>query len=144
MTSLKTESEKYKKEYPKRNVAMVGLINEGGQILLTRTTKLPQSWHAIGGGIDPEDESPETAVVRELKEELDITLDPKELKFIITVPYDFGEGSIHYYSAPLSKDAVLHVDENEIVEHRWFPLQEAKELPMYNALRTFLDELKNI
>lgn len=98
MASLKAESEKYKKEYPKRNVAMVGFINEDGQVLLTRTTKLPQSWHAIGGGIDSDDESPEAAVVREVKEELDIALDPKELKFVITVPYDFGEGSIHYYS----------------------------------------------
>ena len=142
MQSLKTESEKYKKEYPKRNVAMVGLINEGGQILLTRTTKLPQSWHAIGGGIDPEDESPEAAVVREVKEELDITLDPKELKFVITVPYDFGEGSIHYYSAHLSKDAELQVDEGEIAELRWFPLREAKELSIYDALRTFLSELE--
>lgn len=122
---------------------MVGLLDEDGYILLTRTSKLPQSWHAIGGGIDPEDKTPEAAVFREIKEELGIDLDPSNLKFVITVPYDFGEGSIHYYSAPLNKDTKLHVDQNEIIEHRWFSLDEAMKLPMYNGLRTFLGRLQN-
>ena len=91
-----------------------------------------------GGGIDSEDKTPEAAVIREVKEELGIELNPNDLNFVITVPYDFGEGSIHYYSAPLSKDAELQVDPNEIVEHKWFSLDEAVKLPMYNALRTFL------
>lgn len=53
VTSLKAESEKYRKEHPKRNVAMVGLRDEGGLVLLSRTAELPQSWHAIGAGLTP-------------------------------------------------------------------------------------------
>lgn len=143
MVSLKAESQKYKKENPKRNVAMVGLIDESGRILLARTAKLPQSWHVIGGGIEPEDKTPKAAVIREVKEELGIDLDPNSLKFIITVPYDFGEGSIHHFTTLLSKDIELHVDKNELVEHKWFSLDEAVKLPMYDALRTFLGELQS-
>jgi 8-oxo-dGTP pyrophosphatase MutT (NUDIX family) len=142
MVSLKAESEKYKKEHPKRNVAMVGLRDEDGRILLTRTSKLPKSWHAIGGGIDPEDKTPEAAVIREVKEELGIDLNPDDLTFIITVPYDFGEGEIHYYSAPLSRNTELQVDKDEIVEHKWFLLDATAELPKYNALQTFLGQLQ--
>lgn len=144
MTSLESESERHKREYPKRNVAIVGLYNEDGQMLFTRAARLSQSWHAIGGGIEPGDKTPEAAAVREAKEELGVQLNPNELEFIITAPYDFGEGSVHCYLAPLSRTVRLQIDRTEIIEHAWLPIREAKKLPIFPALRAFLTELEKV
>ncbi len=43
---------------PIRNVAVAGLLDEQGNILLVRTKRLPNHWQPIGGGIRPCDGSP--------------------------------------------------------------------------------------
>lgn len=61
------------------NVALMIFINNGGDVLLNkrRNSKDEEIWDLVGGGIE-EGESPEEAIVREIKEELsyDISVHP--------------------------------------------------------------------
>jgi 8-oxo-dGTP diphosphatase len=62
-------------------VAAVALMREGGEILLARRPEgksMAGLWEFPGGKIEP-GETPETALIRELKEELLITVNPAEL-----------------------------------------------------------------
>jgi 8-oxo-dGTP pyrophosphatase MutT (NUDIX family) len=131
--------EQYAKENPRRDVAVVGLRDEEGNVLLMRSHKLPELWQPIGGGIDREDASPAAAAVRELQEELGLNIDPSALEEVLTTPYDFGEGTVYFFETRVYRDnLVLHVQTNEVVEHRWFSRQELNSLPAMPATQIYL------
>ena len=130
--------ENYKKANPKRNVAVIGLRNNSRKILLVRTRKLPDAWQPVGGGIKAVDTSAEGAVIREVKEEIGIDINPSSLNLKLTVPYDFGEGNIYFFEATLQQGLQLSVDSTEILECRWFNLREAELLPAFPATKQFL------
>jgi 8-oxo-dGTP pyrophosphatase MutT (NUDIX family) len=135
-------AEKYSQNYPKRNVAVVGLRDRQGRILLVRTHKLAEWWHPVGGGMDPEDNSPEETVVRELKEEMGIILNPDELHLVMTAPYDFGEGTVHFFEALVDKEPLdMKLDTKEIIDYRWFSIKNSLELPTFAATTKFLQKL---
>ncbi|MFJ8811634.1 NUDIX hydrolase [Amycolatopsis thermoflava] len=128
-----------RKEHGRRNVAVVGLRNADDQILMIRTNRLPSRWQPIGGGVESSDKSPADALIREVFEELSISLDPSDLKAVLQAPYDFGEGTVFFYEAFF--DPRVHrikIDTEEIAESRWFDLSEAMRLPVFPATKTFL------
>jgi 8-oxo-dGTP pyrophosphatase MutT (NUDIX family) len=124
----------------RRDVAVVGLRNEHGDVLMIETRRLPGSWQPVGGGVDPEDNTPEQAAVREVKEELDIDLTLDDLTFVLAAPYEFGEGTVHCFEAKLSPAARPHFNK-EILRHRWLPVPEARKLPAFRATMQFLEAL---
>ncbi|HEX6754909.1 MAG TPA: NUDIX hydrolase [Mycobacteriales bacterium] len=124
-----------------RNVAVVGLRNERGEVLMIETSRLPGSWQPVGGGVDPDDAGPEHAAVREAKEELDVDLALTDLEFVAKAPYDFGVGWVHFFEAVLPSSVPLKFNEREILQHRWVPLSEARELPSFPATKRFLEML---
>ena len=78
-----------------KKIAAIIFENENGEILLyLRDNKpgipFPQHWDLIGGHVE-EGETPEEALVREVKEELDIEL--KEYKFF--KKYECNEGDAY-------------------------------------------------
>ena len=134
----------YSKEYPKRDVAVLGLRDVDDNVLLMRTHKLPDFWQPIGGGVDLEDASPKAAAVRELQEEFGMKLDPEILTDIITTPYDFGEGAVYFFDAKIDRDKTeFHVDSHEVIEYRWFSIEEALKLPAMSATQKYLQQLTN-
>jgi 8-oxo-dGTP pyrophosphatase MutT (NUDIX family) len=137
-----TEDEEYKQEHPERNVAVVGLRDAAGNVLLVRTHKLTQWWQPIGGGIDSEDKTPEAAAVREVQEELGITVDPNDLVLVLETAYDFGRGTVYFYEIQVDRNAVsLIIDEHEIIDHEWFSPKEAQEVNAFPATKAYLQTL---
>lgn len=136
-----TEDERYRKEHPKRDVAVVGVRDETGNILLVRTHKLTKWWQPIGGGVDWEDASPQAAAVREIKEELGINVKITNLKPVIETPYDFGEGTVYFYEITINKEINFKVDEVEIIDHKWFSPEEAQHLDVFPATKAYLQTL---
>lgn len=126
---------------PVRNVAVVGLINDAGDLLLVRTRRFPDRWQPIAGGIEHSDASPQHAIARELQEETGIRLQPDDFRFILMTPYDFGEGEVHFFIAQLPNNAspVFHAE--EIHEWAWYPLTATNGLRMFPATERFLEHL---
>jgi 8-oxo-dGTP pyrophosphatase MutT (NUDIX family) len=126
----------------RRNVAVVGLRDGDGKILMIRTARLPSRWQPIGGGMDPNDGSPIETLVREVTEELGIELQPEDFRPVIQAPYDFGEGTVYFFEANADPAAEeFSYDENEIIEYRWVDLVSAKRLQVFPATAKFLDAL---
>ncbi|MBY0564114.1 MAG: (deoxy)nucleoside triphosphate pyrophosphohydrolase [Hyphomonadaceae bacterium] len=62
-------------------VAAAALLDQSGRVLITQRPQhkaLPGLWEFPGGKVEP-GEAPEFALVRELKEELDLTVEPDAL-----------------------------------------------------------------
>lgn len=86
----------------------------------TSKSKFGEDWGFVGGGID-KDETPEEAIIREVKEELDWNLQEKE--YIGTFHY----GTRHMFIAPLGeKLPQFKVLEGDSL--RLFTLEEARKL----------------
>lgn len=133
---------KYAQEHPRRDVAVVGLRDSNGDVLLMRAHKLPHLWQPVGGGIDPHDYSPQAAALRELREEMGVRLDPSVLVEVLTTPYDFGEGTVFFFEAEVDRDTLnLSADTDEVVEYRWFSPREAASLPAMPATAAYLRHL---
>lgn len=129
----------YAKKNPRRDVAVVGLRDGEGDVLLTRSHKLPDHWQPIGGGIDESDASPADAAVRELKEEFNLEFGKEALTQVMTAPYDFGEGTIYFYELKVDRRKLrITVDTEEIAEYRWFSKDEVLELPAMPATAAYL------
>ena len=111
-------------------------------MLLVRTRRLPGHWQPVGGGVEPNDGGdPRNTATRELREELGLDLPRDALRPSLETPYDFGQGTVHFFVADLPEAADLAVDNHEIVELRCFKLSEAVRLRAYPATRRFLQHL---
>jgi 8-oxo-dGTP diphosphatase len=131
-------------------VAAVALLDQSGQVLLQRRRLGAVHgglWEFPGGKVEP-GESPETAALRELEEELGVMLDPQAL-----LPLSFASGPVadsHSRQALVillyscrSWHGVPHCREGE--EIRWFAPDAVSELemppldyPLARALRSSL------
>lgn len=126
---------------PIRNVAVAGLLDEQGNILLVRTKRLPNHWQPIGGGIKPCDASPAHTLQREIKEETGLVLEISSFKHAITVDYDFGEGNIHFYTCCIARSSPLTMNQTELEAWRWYTVAEALALDAFPATSKFLNFL---
>ena len=123
---------------PRLNVA-IGIVIEAGQVLITRRppgVPLAGLWEFPGGKQHP-GESPEQAVVRELQEELSITVSPTGRLPVIQHDYAFASITLTpILCRRTAGDPMPHSSS----EFRWIPLPALTEyaFPPANAelLRT--------
>ncbi|GAA1014369.1 hypothetical protein Aple_079670 [Acrocarpospora pleiomorpha] len=128
-----------------RNVAVVALRDEDGRVLMIRTSRLPSRWQPIGGGMNPDESSPVDTLRREVREEAGIDLLPQDLRPIVEAPYDFGEGTVYFFEAEIGdRKSKIRLAENEITEHRWVTVDEARRLPVFPATEKFLIVLQQV
>ena len=126
----------------RRDVAVIGLRDRSGRLLLIRTTRLPSWWQPVGGGIDANESNPMETVIRKAAEEIGVDLSRSAIRFVLEAPYDFGVGSVFFFESTYrGEPASLRIDRSQIVEHRWIPLGVAEELPMFPATQRFIDRL---
>jgi 8-oxo-dGTP pyrophosphatase MutT (NUDIX family) len=128
---------------PRRDVAVVILVDRNKNILLVRTKRLPNQWQPAGGGVKPSDNSVEAAAIREVREEFGLELTPGQLRKIYETSYDFGEGTVYFFIARTLDTSKLSVDTSEVIEWRWLSLETAQGLPMFPATAKCLQSLKD-
>ncbi len=122
-------------------IAVASVIVEDGKLLLVRDTH--GFWASVGGWVD-EGESPDAAILRELREELGVeaevtaVLDP-HLEWKAERATD-GSGFLLFVSRLrlLSRDFTLL--ESEITEARWAAPADWPDLPMLPYVRALLEE----
>lgn len=83
-------------------VVVGALIREDGALFLARRQthqSFPGAWELPGGKIEP-DESPETAMIREMEEEVGVTIAPHQLKPLsfASYPYKTVHIVLHFYA----------------------------------------------
>jgi 8-oxo-dGTP diphosphatase len=124
-----------------RNVAVVGVFDSDGRILLVRTKRLPSKWQPIGGGMKPYDQTPLETVKRELREEIGLDLPDEAFELQLTTNYDFGEGKVYFYTTNLPAGASLNFDASELEEWKWVPWEAVQSLEMFPATQSFIAHL---
>lgn len=124
-------------------VVAAALINPQNEILLTQRPEgknFSGLWEFPGGKIEPR-ESPEEALIRELKEELDITADPQYLENFTFASYAHEE---FHLLMPLY---LLRHWQGEITglegqAHRWVSARTLDDYPMPPADKPLISELQ--
>lgn len=128
--------------HKERNVVVVGLINDDGNILMVRTRRFPEHWQPIGGGME-KGEEPLESIKREVLEEVEINLNEEDFKHHITTNYDFGIGNVYFYTALVPNNLELSYNSEELVEWRWMTPNEVSGLQMFPATQKFIQHLLN-
>lgn len=126
----------------KRNVAVLGFINDREEVLLVRTRKYPDYWQPFGGGIEEEDKDARAAIVREMYEEAGLRIDREAMREVVQTPFDFGEGAVFFFTTPFPSEQTMKINAEEIVETKWFPVKDTENIPAYPATKTFLGILR--
>lgn len=132
--------EKWLAEQPKKMVVVKALLRSlKGDILIAKPT-YKNTWQLPGGGVDV-DESPEDALVREVAEELGITITKQALKIVKTI-YKKRDDSlflIYEYGNLIAEDENFTLPADELKTYEFFqPTMLADRLPEYYA--DFLEE----
>ena len=123
----------HKKSIRKHIEVVAAIIRKGGKIFATQRGygDWKDWWEFPGGKMEP-GETPEAALVREIREELDAEINVE--KFLHTVEWDYPEFhlTMHCFMCSLTTDA-LHLNEHEAARWlgkddlhsvRWLPADE--------------------
>lgn len=104
---------------PKKKIRVVaGMIEHEGRYLITQrrpTASLPLLWEFPGGKVEP-DETDENALIRELREEMDIGVSVAER--VIHVEHSYADYDIDFrvYRCSIIEGEVRHL---RVHDHRW-------------------------
>jgi mutator protein MutT len=126
----------------KRNLALIILLNTQKEFLLQLRDKnasiAPSIWAFFGGGIE-NGETPETALFREIKEELEYK--PLNPKLFLAQEYVFGSNTGTKYVFIDKYDPSQKLYQHEGEDMGWFSHEESKKLDMADYDRIILKKL---
>lgn len=125
---------------PHQHGALV-LVWFDDRVLLIRNSYQPR-WSAPGGSVEV-GESASNAVTREMDEEIGIRIRADDLKFVRDVTFDFRyrRDRISLFEWHPAKMPRIEMDEREIVEAKWFALEEARGLLLLPHLEDYFNHL---
>lgn len=112
---------------------VTGLIFYGGKLLLTKRARIPfEGWWDLPGGFMNRGEYPETALIREIKEETGLDIKIKKLFGIYPGTYPSSFDPFHIISIVyIAKANNGKLDaHDDVKESRWFDLEK---LPVHIA-----------
>lgn len=121
-------------------IVTAALLRRNSRILITKRPADKQQggfWEFPGGKLHS-DETPQQALQRELREELDLEAEIGAIFEVVYHRYDWGPVLILVYEClPLS----TVIRNLEVDEHRWITLEELPEYDLLPADRPIVDKL---
>ncbi|MBN1956735.1 MAG: (deoxy)nucleoside triphosphate pyrophosphohydrolase [Desulfuromonadales bacterium] len=117
------------------------IIVRQGQVLITRRPegkRLGGFWEFPGGKIDT-GESPHAALIRELKEELDISVSVDQIFETVYHRYDWGAALILAYLCHWDSGTIKHL---EVADHQWVRPENFSDYNILPADQPILDKLR--
>lgn len=117
------------------------VIQQQGKVLLTlrpKDKRLGGFWEFPGGKIEA-GESPQVALARELREELDIEIEVGALLETVSHCYEWGQVLILAYSCTWISGAIKHL---EVADHRWVDTAELCDYDILEADQPIIKKLQ--
>ncbi|MCC6867814.1 MAG: NAD(+) diphosphatase [Burkholderiales bacterium] len=113
--------------YPRISPAMMVLVTRGRELLLARAHRFaPGMFSALAGFVEP-GETIEDCVRREVHEE--VGLDVTDITYFASQSWAFPHSLMIAFTATYA-GGDIHLEDEEIAEARWFPVDALPKLPM--------------
>lgn len=134
--------------------AVAVIIEKEGNILFTVRNREPKlGMLDLPGGFTDPDESAEETCARELKEELNLELQPENFQYFKSQPNNYLYKGIPYktedliFTAKLPDSSEIILEESEIQEIKWIPkreinIQDIGFESLQNAVKSYLEKNK--
>ena len=121
---------------------VAAIIRRGNEIFATQRGygEFKDWWESPGGKIEP-GESPQQALVREIREELDATIDVGELLQTVEWDYPTFHLTMHCFWCELTCEA-LHLNEHEAAS--WLDREHLRSVKWLPADYGILDEIDRV
>ncbi|MFH1142532.1 MAG: NUDIX hydrolase [Candidatus Uhrbacteria bacterium] len=94
-------------------------------------------YYPPGGHIEDEENEKDT-LIREIREELDIEIEP--IKKVTEAPGDIRDQMTCWWSCRLDTNQELTIDTTEIADADWFTKDQMSEMNIWPATRNFFKE----
>jgi NAD+ diphosphatase len=112
--------------FPRISPAIIVLVKRDGKALLARSGRFKEGlFSTVAGFVEP-GESLEDAVHREVMEETGI--DVKNIRYFGSQPWPFPDSLMVGFTAEYA-GGEIKIDDNEILDARWFPADRMPEIP---------------
>jgi len=112
--------------FPRLAPAIIVLIERGDQLLLARSRRFATGMYSVLAGFVEPGESLEEAVVREIKEE--VSLSVKDIRYFGSQPWPFPHSLMIGFTATYAGGEISMEDE-EIEDAGWFTVDRLPPLP---------------
>lgn len=120
-------------QFPRTDPAVIMLVHDGDdRCVLGRQSVWPPGRFSILAGFVEPGESAEAAVVREVMEEVGIAV--TDVRYTGSQPWPFPGSLMLGFTARVSGDPTLHIDNDEIAEAYWLTKSEVAEQPEFRRL----------
>jgi NAD+ diphosphatase len=112
--------------FPRISPAIIVLVEHDGKALLARSPRFKDGFFSVLAGFVEPGEALEDAVRREVKEEAGI--DVKNIRYFGSQPWPFPDSLMVGFTAEYA-GGDIRIDENEILDARWFSAEDMPEIP---------------
>jgi NAD+ diphosphatase len=112
--------------YPRLSPAIIVLVQRDNRILLARSPRFPPGMFSLIAGFVEPYENLEHALVREVKEEIGITV--KNIRYYGSEPWPFPNSLMMGFTADFAGGELV-VDKNEIESASWFDREHLPRIP---------------
>lgn len=119
------------------------VIIDQDRILITRRpeeSRFAGLWEFPGGKIE-ENETPPQALIREIREELDLTIAVNAIAEVVHYCYDWGAVLILAYFCRIEGGTLRHIG---VSDHRWVSADELDDYPLLPADRPIVVRLQQM
>jgi len=123
------------RRYPAVHPCVIVLISRPGEVLLVRKPEWAEGRYSLVAGFVEIGESLEDCVVREVAEEVGVTV--KNLRYLGSQSWPFPSQLMAGYHAEYA-GGELRLDTTELDDGRWFPLGELPQLPPTRSIARWL------
>jgi len=118
--------------FPRTDPAVIVLVHDGaGRCVLARGPQWAPGRMSVLAGFVEAGESAEAAVVREVREEVGIEV--SEVAYVASQPHPFPASLMLGYTARVTGDPQLVIDDDEIAEAGWYTREEVRRTTDWGA-----------